>query len=117
MANTKVQIKKTVYDNTGLSKIVDREFRSFGDPVPEQDLDTVTELFRLYDKLYLDIPVEGDSNSHRYLVQKSSELLNVDLDNEVIQPLLDEIAELRQELLEANQEIASLNIQVANGGN
>lgn len=116
MANTKVQVKKTVYDNVGLSRIVDREFKTFVDTAPIQNTDTVQELFRLYDKLYLEIPVQGDLNSHTYLVQKSSELLNVDLDNEAIQPLLDEIAELRQELLAANQEIASLNIQVANGG-
>lgn len=117
MANTKIQVRKTVYDNVGLSKIVDREFRTFVEVPDEQDTDTVDELFRLYDKLYLEVPAEGDTNSHRYLVQKSSELLNVDLDNQAIQPLLDEIAQLRQELLEANQEIASLNIQVANGGN
>lgn len=117
MGNTKVQVRKTVYDNTGLSKIVDREFRAFADPTDIQDTDTIQELFRLYDKLFLDIPVEGETDSHNYLVQRSSELLNVDLDNQAIQPLLDEIAELRQELLEANQEIASLNIQVANGGN
>lgn len=117
MANTKIQVRKTVYDNVGLSKIVDREFRTFVEVPDEQGTDTVDELFRLYDKLYLEVPAEGDTNSHRYLVQKSSELLNVDLDNQAIQPLLDEIAQLRQELLEANQEIASLNIQVANGGN
>lgn len=117
MANQKVQIRKTVYDNAGLSKIVDREFKAFAEPVPEQDPDTVEELFRLYDKLYLEIPIEGESNSHQYIVTKSSDLLNADLDNEAIQPLLDEISELRAELLESNREIANLNIQLANGGN
>ena len=117
MANQKVQIRKTVYDNAGLSKIVDREFKAFAEPVPEQDLDTVEELFRLYDKLYLEIPIEGESNSHEYLITKSSDLINVDLDNEAIQPLLEEISELRTQLLESNREIANLNIQLANGGN
>lgn len=117
MANQKVQIRKTVYDNAGLSKIVDREFKAFAEPVPEQDPDTVEELFRLYDKLYLEIPIEGESNSHQYIVTKSSDLLNVDLDNEAIQPLLEEISELRTQLLESNREIANLNIQLANGGN
>jgi len=117
MANQKVQIRKTVYDNAGLSKIVDREFKAFAEPVPEQDPDTVEELFRLYDKLYLEIPIEGESNSHEYLITKSSDLINVDLDNEAIQPLLEEISELRTQLLESNREIANLNIQLANGGN
>ena len=117
MANQKVQIRKTVYDNAGLSKIVDREFKAFAEPVPEQDPDTVEELFRLYDKLYLEIPIEGESNSHEYLITKSSDLINVDSDNEAIQPLLEEISELRTQLLESNREIANLNIQLANGGN
>ena len=117
MANQKIQIQKTVYNNAGLSKIVDREFRVFAEPVPVQDTDTVDELFRLYDKLYLEIPVNGEINSHEYLVNKSSELVNTDSDNEVIQPLLEEISQLRTELLAANQEIANLNIQLANGRN
>jgi hypothetical protein len=117
MANQKVQIKKTVYSNVGLSKIVDREFRAFANPIPVQDTDTVGELFRLYDKLYLDIPVNGESDSHEYLITRSSELVDVDIDNEAIQPLLDEISELRQQLLEANIEITKLNTNLANGGN
>jgi len=117
MSNQKIQIQKTVYDNTGLSKIVDREFKAFAEPVPEQDTDTTDELFRLYDKLYLEIPVNGETNSHEYLITRSSELVDVDIDNEAIQPLLDEITQLRTDLLAANQEIANLNIKLANGGN
>jgi len=117
MANQKIQIKKTVYNNVGLSKIVDREFRTFGETAPTEDLNTVEELFRMYDLLFLDIPVNGEINSHEYLVQRSSELVNVDLDNEIIQPLLEEITQLRTELLQANQEIADLNIKLANGRN
>ena len=117
MANQKIQIQKTVYNNAGLSKIIDREFKAFAEPIPEQDTDTVDELFRLYDKLYLEIPVNGTTNSHEYLITRSSELVNVDLDNEAIQPLLEEISDLRTELLAANQEIANLNIKLANGGN
>jgi len=43
--------------------------------------------------------------------------VNVDVDNEAIQPLLEEISDLRTELLAANQEIANLNIKLADGGN
>ena len=117
MANQKIQIQKTVYNNAGLSKIVDREFKAFAEPVPEQDTDTVEELFRLYDKLYLEVPVNGELNSHEYLITRSSELVDVDIDNEAIQPLLEEISQLRTDLLAANQEIANLNIKLANGGN
>lgn len=117
MSNQRVSIQKTVYSKEGLSKIVDREFKEFAPPVPEEDPDTVEELFRLYDKLYFTIPVEGELSSHEYLINRSSELVDTDLTNEQIQPLLDEIALLRTELLEANQEIANLTSNLADGGN
>lgn len=117
MAKQEIRIQKTVYSNAGLSKIIDREFKAFAEPVPEQDTDTTSELFRLYDKLYLEIPVNGETNSHEYLINRSSELVDVDINNEAIQPLLEEITQLRTDLLAANQEIANLNIQLANGNN
>lgn len=117
MANQKVQIQKTVYNNQQLSKVVNREFNYFGTPPVTESTDTVDKLFSLYDQLYLEIPVEGEINSHTYLIAKSSELVTVDADNELIQPLLEEITQLRTELLQANQEIASLNIKLANAAN
>ena len=117
MANQKVEIQKTVYNNQQLSKVVDREFKYFGIPVIPEPVNTVETFFTLYDQLYLEIPVEGEINSHMYLITKSSELTNVGIDNELIQPLLEEITQLRTELLQANQEIASLNIKLANARN
>lgn len=52
--------------------------------------------------------MEGENNSHEYLVRKSSELINFEANTEEIQPLLDEIAQLRQQLLSANQQILDL---------
>lgn len=107
MAN-EVQIVRTVFSATEFSKVVDTSFRTFTQPVPEQDLDTPEEFFRLYEKLYYVIDIEGETNSHQYLVNKSSELLNFDAVTEDIQPLLDEIAQLREQLLSANEQILTL---------
>jgi len=82
-----VKLQKTVYDPIKSPKVVDTSFKTFAKPVPAEDTDTVEELFRLYNKLYLRIP-------------------SVD-----IQPLLDEITQLRQQLLSANQEILALSVQ------
>jgi hypothetical protein len=103
-----IQIQKTVFNATDFSRVVDNTFRTFTQPVPEEDLDTPEELFRLYEKLYFEIDVEGETNSHEYLVRKSSELVNFDRVTEDIQPLLDEIAQLRQENLALNQQIITL---------
>jgi len=111
MAND-IQLQKTVFGKVDFSKVVDTSFKTFTQPVPEEDPDTPEELFRLYDKLYYSIDLEGDENSHRYLVNKSSELLNFDAVTEDIQPLLDEIAQLREDNLALTQQVLTLETKI-----
>jgi hypothetical protein len=103
-----VKIQKTVFNSIQFGKIVDSTFSTFTQSIPEEDTDTVDELFRLYEKLYFVIDIQGETNSHEYLVRKSSELANFERSTEEIQPLLDEIAQLREQLLQANQQILDL---------
>lgn len=110
-----VQIKKTVFDRTGFSETIDRKFSFYTIPEPEVDPDTIEELFRLYDKLYLQIPIDGPEQTHQFLVERSSELYQVDRQLENIQPLLDEISQLRIQILEANRRILELEVSLANG--
>ena len=111
MAND-IQIQKTVFNTTEFNRVVDTSFKTFTQPVPAQDTDTPDELFRLYEKLYYVIDVTGPINSHEYLVKKSSELLNFDAVTEDIQPLLDEIAQLRVDNLALNQQILALETNI-----
>lgn len=104
---SEIQIKRTVANNQELSKVVNNEFSTFTGVV-ETDLLTVEEFFIEYDRLFYDIPAEGDTNSHTYLALRSSEQANLAAQTQDIQPLLDEIANLRERLLEANVTIASL---------
>ena len=106
----KVKLEKTILQKTELSKVVSKEFTTFTRPTDEEAGNTVQELFRLYDKLYLEIPLEGPL-SHTYLIEESSKLVNLTQDNLEIQPLLDEITELRERLLIANQQIFDLETQ------
>lgn len=105
MANN-LRLTKTVQEKEELSKVVSREFTTFIQPELETDTDTVGELFRLYDKLYLEIPLEG-TQSHTYLIRESSKLVSIEQEVD-IQPLLEEITDLRQRLLEANEYISEL---------
>jgi len=111
MAN-EVNMQKTVFSTTDFNKVISSAFNTFTQPVPEEDPDTPEELFRLYEKLYYDIDVTGDINSHEYLVKRSSELLTFDRVTEDIQPLLDEIAQLRQENLGLNQQLLTLETKI-----
>ena len=111
MAND-IQIRRTVYNKTEFSKVIDKGFKTYTQPIPEEDTDTEEELFRLYEKLYFTIDIEGEQNSHEYLIKKSSELISYERSTEDIQPLLDEIAQLRIQLLQANQQILTLETKV-----
>ncbi len=108
MAKERVRIQKQSFKSNQFNNLVDREFNTFTKPVILVDTDTVEELFRLYDKLYYTIPIEGETNSHQYLLKMSSELTDFEKSSEDIQPLLDEIAQLRQQLLDANEQIFEL---------
>lgn len=109
-----VRLSRTVQEKEDLSKVVSSTFTTFVQPENLPDPDTVDELFRLYDKLYLEIPVEGPK-SHTYLIEESSKLVEVQQDNTAIQPLLDEITNLRERLLSANEQIFQLEEAAASG--
>lgn len=112
----KVDIRKTVFNRDGYKSTIDRNFKFYKEPEPLIDPDTVEELFRLYDKLYMLIPIEGENMTHQYLVERSSELYQIDAQLENIQPLLDEVASLRVQILDGNRRILELETQLANGG-
>lgn len=107
MAN-ELKISKTQLDKKDLDKVIDRSFKTFGQPAPVEDAFTVEDFFIEYENLFNEIPLNGEDNSHEYLIKTSGALLEFDKETEDIQPLLDEIAQLRQQLLEANQEIIEL---------
>ncbi len=97
----KIRLSRTVLKKDQFDKSIDSSFKSFVD-VEEVDNDTIEEFFRLYNKLYYEIEPEGEFNSHEFLVKESSKLLDFERDDTAIQPLLDEITDLRKRLLEQN---------------
>ncbi len=108
MAN-EVRLQKTVFEKDNFDKVVDRSFNTFAQPIAVEDLPTVEEFFELYEQLYYEIPIEGTTQSHQYLIQRSSELVDFQKDTEDIQPLLDEIAILREQILEYQQQLIEAN--------
>lgn len=108
MAN-EIQIKKTVYRRDQFDKVIDRNFTTFSQPPVVEDEVTLEEFFELYEQFYFEIPLEGDRNSHRYLLQRSSEVVDFERDTQDIQPLLDEIATLRTQILEYQQQLIEAN--------
>lgn len=112
----KVDLKRTVYEKNQFNRVIgNRDFTTFVQAV-EDTTPTVEDFFNLYDQLYLTIPINGINQSHEYLIRKSTELVGIQDTTEDIQPLLDEIANLRQQLLEARQEILLEQIKSSNAG-
>jgi hypothetical protein len=104
-----IQIKKTVFSKDNFEKVIDRSFKTFAQPPEVEEQLTVQQFFVEYENLYYDIPPEGETNSHQYLIQKSSEIVDFDKNTDEIQPLLDEIAQLREEILSYQQQLIAAN--------
>jgi hypothetical protein len=92
------------------NKVLDTEFKTFTVSTPTSlNQTTVEEFFQIYDELFYQIPKEGETNSHTYILNKTAEYLGVKLaDDASIQALIEEIAGLRRQILADNQTIADL---------
>ena len=108
-------LNKTVFNKEAYLNIVDTSFAQVSTPPPPlEDTITVSEFFDLYDAIFYDIPAEGATNSHEYLVKTSGEYINFEQTDEDIQALLDEITGLRQENLALSQQIINLQTPTSN---
>ena len=109
--SNKIILNKTVYNKDVYNKMIDTSFKQLGVKTVQQQLDetpTVDDFFQLYNELFYDIPELGETNSHEYLITKSSEYINFQQNLEEIEALQAEIASLRTELLEEQKKVIEL---------
>lgn len=112
-----IPVELGVYNKDRFSKVIDTQFSELTVPEVVTPEVTIDEFFALYDELFFSIPREGDINAHRYILNRELEYLGVQLTDDVnIQALLQEITDLRQQLLTVETENASLTQQFTNGG-
>jgi hypothetical protein len=91
--------------------MIDTSFKQLGVKTVQQQLDetpTVDYFFQLYNELFYDIPELGETNSHEYIITKSSEYIDFQQNLEEIEALQAEIASLRTELLEEQKKVIEL---------
>jgi hypothetical protein len=99
-------LNRIVFNKEAYEKTIDTSFSQITPPTPPiEDTMTVEEFFNMYNALFYDIPVEGNINSHAYLVKTSGDYIGTEAISEDVQLLLDEITSLREQLLAANQQI------------
>jgi hypothetical protein len=98
-----VSFNKTIYSRTQFDRLVSNGFEEL---TQKQDDFNTDQLFDQYNRLFFDIPKEG-TNSHRTLVENSSEYLSnfTDLRDEEIARLNEIVADLQVQLATANTEV------------
>lgn len=110
-----IPVQYNVYNKDRFSKVIDTQFRELVSEQPVAPEVTVEDFFALYDELFFEIPREGDINSHRFILNREAEYLGVQFADDVdIQALLQEITDLRQQLLAAETENLRLTEQLPN---
>lgn len=103
-----IRFQKEVFDKRQYNKTIDTSFKQLGVKPPLEQIEetpTVNDFFQMYNELFYDIPEKGKNNSHEFLIKRSSEYINFEQDNEEIEALQAEIAQLRTELLDAQKQL------------
>ena len=114
MAGERIDLRKNVFSKTQYTKTIDTNFKELGVTTISEDLasqPSVQEFFQLYNDLFYDIPPNGPTNSHEYLVQTSGDYINFDQQSIEIEALRAEISQLRADLL--NAQIENVKIQIS----
>ena len=104
-----INLNKEVFNKRDYQKTINTSFTQLDVPSVQEQLTqqtTVPEFFNLYNELFYEINEIGETNSHEYLIKTSSQYINFNENDELIQALQNEIAQLREELLEAQQQLA-----------
>jgi hypothetical protein len=98
----RISFDKSVFNKDDFDKLINRNFNQLINNIDDQESASFTldDFFQLYENLFYQIPKEGDTNSHRYILEKEAEYLGVIINQDDIQALLDEITVLRQQVID-----------------
>lgn len=107
---SQIPVQKTVFNKDTYNRVIDTQFSQLlNQNATEEPVSfTVDDFFDLYDQLFYQIPRDGDTNSHQFILQREADYLGVSISQDDVQALLNEITSLRQQVLEAQQTINDL---------
>jgi hypothetical protein len=106
-----VNLQKQVYDKRQYTQVIDTSFKELGVQSIQEQINlqpNTEEFFAMYNELFYNIPELGETNSHEFLIKTSSEYINFEANQEEIDALQAEIAQLRIDLLNAQRQIVEL---------
>ena len=106
-----INLNKQTFSKQAFEDTIDTDFTELTssiEPPVTQSIPTVEEFFQNYNALFYTIPKFGEENSHEYLVLNSQEYIgNISTEQDVIDALIAEVTELREENLNLQQELAN----------
>lgn len=108
---SKVDLIKNVKGIASFDNVVDRSFSELIPPTIAQATGqtiSVEDFFSYYDQLFFDIPITGETNSHQYLVSRSTQYLGGSAIDTEKEALIEEINSLRQQILDLSQTYTTL---------
>ena len=103
----KVNLNRKVYSKNDYQKTIDTSFNELLPPLPPEEavfVITIEQFFQAYNNLFFDIPKTG-LNSHNTLIQQSTEYVGNEQRDEQVEALIQEINDLRAQLLSTQQEL------------
>tara|TARA_B100001094_G_scaffold208311_1_gene202198 strand:+ start:1689 stop:2078 length:390 start_codon:yes stop_codon:yes gene_type:complete len=104
-----INLNKKVFNKRDYEKTINTSFTQLDVKTVQEQIDeqpTVQEFFNLYNELFYEINELGETNSHEYLIKTSSQYIDFTKNDELVEALQREIAELREELLEIQKQEA-----------
>jgi hypothetical protein len=107
-----VDIKLTTYNREQLTGAINTEFTQFvNNNTPEEiatDNITITGFFEAYARLFLEIPKQGEINSHQFITNQSGEYVGGEDISAEVQALTAEVTQLREDNVLLQQQIMQL---------
>jgi len=109
---SQIPVQKQIFDKNTYPKVIDTQFKQLlnQQQVEEEPTFTIDDFFELYEQLFYQIPKEGEINSHQYILEREAEYLGVNLNQDDVQALLDEITNLRQQILDSQSAITEIEV-------
>ena len=112
-----INIKKQVFDRSAFDNTINTTFTELTSSlniIPTPTSITVSEFFTYYNDLFYNIPKFGETESHEYLIATSQQYVGpVQVDTELIDALIAEVTELRQDNLILQQDLANTAVKTA----
>jgi hypothetical protein len=106
-----IDLIKEVKGIATYNKVIDTSFSELITvrPVVTSSAISTREFFNYYENLFFDIPISGSTDSHQYLIKRSTEYLGAPTIDEEKQALIDEINSLRQQLVDLSQNYLTIS--------